>query len=253
MATAAAPPDADGWCSLSLHAGASIPELQRAAADPERLLVVEVSPRFPRTLGLPPDHRHAVHVDQIDVLVESDAAPLRSRGPAAHRRRPRDRRARQRLRPRRRHAADRDRRRAVGDRQAARRGRGRRLRRPLGDVHDRAHAPAPGRQGDQPQGPVRRRLGRDLRRRDAGALRVARRQPRRRLPAGRGRQLARADRPQPADDDDQRRDRDRHPGPGGRRHDRRHPVLGDRRPRGLHLRAGALARGRARCSACPRR
>ncbi len=76
MTTAAAPPDDGGWCSLSLHAGASVGELARAAADDERLLVVEVSERFPRTAGLPPEHRHAVHVDQIDLLVESDRAPL---------------------------------------------------------------------------------------------------------------------------------------------------------------------------------
>ena len=50
-------------------------ECQRAAADPERLLVVEVSRHYPRTLGLPPEHRHAIHVDDIDVLIESDAAP----------------------------------------------------------------------------------------------------------------------------------------------------------------------------------
>lgn len=49
MATAAAPA-VDGWVSLSLHAGASIPELRAAGADPERLLLVEVSPNFPRTM-----------------------------------------------------------------------------------------------------------------------------------------------------------------------------------------------------------
>ena len=49
---------------------------RRAGADPDRLLIVEVSPRFPRTLGLPPEHRHAIHVDQIDVLVETDAEPF---------------------------------------------------------------------------------------------------------------------------------------------------------------------------------
>lgn len=76
MATVASPPDEQGWCSLSLHAGGTYAELGRAAADPERLLVVEVSERFPRTHGLPPEHRHAIHVDQIDVLVESDAAPF---------------------------------------------------------------------------------------------------------------------------------------------------------------------------------
>jgi acyl-CoA hydrolase len=76
MTTVAAPPDADGWCSLSLHAGGTLSELGRAGADPDRVLIVEVSPKFPRTRGLPPDHRHALHVDEIDVLVESDAAPF---------------------------------------------------------------------------------------------------------------------------------------------------------------------------------
>jgi acyl-CoA hydrolase len=38
--------------------------------------VVEVSPAFPRTHGLPPEHRHALHVDEIDVLVESDRMPF---------------------------------------------------------------------------------------------------------------------------------------------------------------------------------
>ncbi len=75
MTTTAAPPDADGWCSLSLHAGASVGELHRAGADPERLLVVEVSPAFPRTIGLG-EHRHALHIDEIDVLVETDRSPF---------------------------------------------------------------------------------------------------------------------------------------------------------------------------------
>jgi acyl-CoA hydrolase len=75
MATAASPPDSEGWCSLSLHAGGSAREMERAAEDPDRLLVVEVSERFPRTSGLPPDYRHALHVDRIDILVESEAAP----------------------------------------------------------------------------------------------------------------------------------------------------------------------------------
>lgn len=75
MVTTAAPPDADGWCSLSLHAGGTVRELQRAGADPDRLLVVEVSPAFPQTYGLG-EHRHALHVDEIDVLVRSDASPV---------------------------------------------------------------------------------------------------------------------------------------------------------------------------------
>ena len=76
MATAASPPDDDGWCSLSLHAGGTAAEMDRAAEDPDRLLIVEVSPGFPRTSGVLPDHRHALHVDRIDVLCESDRSPL---------------------------------------------------------------------------------------------------------------------------------------------------------------------------------
>ncbi len=76
MTTVATPPDADGWCSLSLHAGGTINELRRAGADPDRLLVVEVSDAYPRTFGLGEQHRHAVHVDEIDVLVHSTDAPL---------------------------------------------------------------------------------------------------------------------------------------------------------------------------------
>jgi acyl-CoA hydrolase len=74
--TAATPPDAEGWCSLSLHAGGTAAEMRRAAEDPSRLLIVETSEAFPRTYGMPPDYRHAVHVDAIDLLVESDRAPV---------------------------------------------------------------------------------------------------------------------------------------------------------------------------------
>ncbi|MCV7067300.1 acetyl-CoA hydrolase/transferase family protein [Mycolicibacterium farcinogenes] len=81
MTTVATPPDADGWCSLSLHAGATVGELRRAGADPQRLLVVEVSDAYPRTLGLG-DFRHALHVDEIDVLVHSSDAPLALPGAA---------------------------------------------------------------------------------------------------------------------------------------------------------------------------
>jgi acyl-CoA hydrolase len=75
IATAAAVP-ADGRVSLSLHAGATIDELHRAGADPERVLMVEVSPSFPDTLGLPPEHPHALALDEIDVLIETDRAPV---------------------------------------------------------------------------------------------------------------------------------------------------------------------------------
>ena len=76
MATAATLPDGEGWMSLSLHAGASVEELKRAAADPDRLCIVETSPHFPRTIGLPPEHRHALHVDDVDLIIEGDATPF---------------------------------------------------------------------------------------------------------------------------------------------------------------------------------
>ena len=75
MTTAGAVPDADGNVSFSLHAGASVDQMRRAAADPERLLVVEVSPAFPRTYGSGA-HTHLIHVDEIDLLVESDKEPV---------------------------------------------------------------------------------------------------------------------------------------------------------------------------------
>jgi acyl-CoA hydrolase len=76
VATAAALPSADGTVSLSLHAGATIDGLHRAGADPDRLLVVEVSPHYPVTLGIPPEYPHCLQLDEIDVLVETDRAPV---------------------------------------------------------------------------------------------------------------------------------------------------------------------------------
>ncbi len=75
VATVATPPDADGYLSLSLHAGATVDALHRAGADPDRLLVVEANAKFPRTYGLG-DHQHRLHRDEIDVLVESDRDPF---------------------------------------------------------------------------------------------------------------------------------------------------------------------------------
>jgi acyl-CoA hydrolase len=83
MATVVAPPDADGWCSLSVHAGATVEALHRCGADPDRVLVVETNANFPRTLGLLPEHGHRIHLDEIDVLVESDRPPLDLQDPVA--------------------------------------------------------------------------------------------------------------------------------------------------------------------------
>lgn len=75
VAVAAAPPDREGRVSLSLHAGASVDAIREASRDPDRLLVVETSPAYPRTFGLPPDHPHSVALDEIDVWIQSDARP----------------------------------------------------------------------------------------------------------------------------------------------------------------------------------
>ena len=71
---------------------------------------------YPRTAGIPPEHPHRLHVDQVDVLIESDADAARAARGRADRRRPRDRRARDRLHRRRLHAPDRHRSRPLDDR-----------------------------------------------------------------------------------------------------------------------------------------
>lgn len=71
-ATNACPPDADGRMSLSLHAGATIDEFVRCGRDPNRILIVEINPHLPRTIGLPPEHPHSLHVDDVDVVIEGD-------------------------------------------------------------------------------------------------------------------------------------------------------------------------------------
>lgn len=75
MATAVTPPDSEGFMSLSLHAGATIEELRMCGRDPSRLLIAEVNPRLPRTQGILPAYRHALHAGEVDVLIESDALP----------------------------------------------------------------------------------------------------------------------------------------------------------------------------------
>jgi acyl-CoA hydrolase len=75
IAFAGAPP-VDGWVSLSLHAGASVDEIHRAAQDPNRIVIAEVSEKFPRTFGVLPDYGHRIHVDDIDALVYTDREPL---------------------------------------------------------------------------------------------------------------------------------------------------------------------------------
>ncbi len=47
-------PDAEGNVNLSLHYGATRPELVKAGRDPDRLLILEVNPNLPRTRSMPP-------------------------------------------------------------------------------------------------------------------------------------------------------------------------------------------------------
>ena len=151
MTTVATTPDADGWCSLSLHAGGTIDELRRAGADPGRLLVVEVSDAYPRTFGRGESHRHALHVDEIDVLVRSTDAPLALPGGDAP---PSDvdkaiAEHTVEFIPVLRDPADGDRLDSQSDRDVVGRRRRRRLRTAQRDVHRRLHAAAPGGQGHQ--------------------------------------------------------------------------------------------------------
>lgn len=71
MGTVVAPPDADGWLSLSLHAGATVDELNRCAADPDRVLIAEINSSYPTTMGTD-EHPHRLHLDQVDVVMHAD-------------------------------------------------------------------------------------------------------------------------------------------------------------------------------------
>jgi len=74
MMTTAAMPDSKGHVSLSLYNGAHLEEFERCARDPNRLLIVECSPHFPRTRAL---DGHVNHLDlaEVDVVVYTDEHP----------------------------------------------------------------------------------------------------------------------------------------------------------------------------------
>ncbi len=76
MVAQAAPADERGNLNLALHLGATRPELLRAGADPERLLIIEVNPNLPRTKSLPPEYENTIPVDMVDVVVEATGAPF---------------------------------------------------------------------------------------------------------------------------------------------------------------------------------
>ncbi|HMD46773.1 MAG TPA: acetyl-CoA hydrolase/transferase C-terminal domain-containing protein [Acidimicrobiales bacterium] len=75
MAVQGAPPE-NGRVNLSLHFGGTRNELLAAGADPDRLLVVEVNPKLPRTSSYPPEFDNTLPLELIDVLVEADGDPF---------------------------------------------------------------------------------------------------------------------------------------------------------------------------------
>ena len=95
MSTIASPPDADGSAQpLAARRRDRTTRCHRAGADPDRLLLVEVNPQFPRTLGLAP-RPPAPRARRRDRRARRERPDARSCWPTpAHRRRPRDRRAR---------------------------------------------------------------------------------------------------------------------------------------------------------------
>ena len=87
MTVARRAPGDGGRVNLSLHFGATQDELLRAGRDPERLLIVEVNHRLPRTRSLPPQFDNTIPLDLVDVLVETDTTAVRT-GRCARRRMP---------------------------------------------------------------------------------------------------------------------------------------------------------------------
>ncbi len=76
MIAQGAPTDDGDAVNLSLHYGATRPELLRAGRDPDRLLIVEVNPNFPRTRSLPPDHDNTIPLELVDIVVEAHGPPF---------------------------------------------------------------------------------------------------------------------------------------------------------------------------------
>ncbi len=75
MAAQATEPDYRGFVNLSLHHGATCAELRRAGRDPNRVLIIETTPHLPRTRSLE-GYPNEIHLDEIDVLVRGDEAPV---------------------------------------------------------------------------------------------------------------------------------------------------------------------------------
>ena len=67
-------PDKNGRVNLSLYNGAHREEFLSAGRDPNRILIVECSPHYPRTIALE-GFSNDISVDDIDVIVVSEEKP----------------------------------------------------------------------------------------------------------------------------------------------------------------------------------
>jgi len=67
------PPDADGWLSFGIQAGASYRPFVEAARDPDRVAIAEVNAHMPRVAGLPELGGNRVHVSEVDAWYEHDS------------------------------------------------------------------------------------------------------------------------------------------------------------------------------------
>ena len=67
------PPDADGWLSFGVTAGASYRPFVEATRDPSRLAIAEVNARMPRIAGIESLGGNRVHVTAVDAWAEHDA------------------------------------------------------------------------------------------------------------------------------------------------------------------------------------
>jgi acyl-CoA hydrolase len=74
MMAACAMPDANGEISLSLYNGAHLAEMIACAKDPNRVLILECSPHFPRTFALE-GHGNSINIADVDIVVYTDLEP----------------------------------------------------------------------------------------------------------------------------------------------------------------------------------
>ena len=66
------PPDAEGWLSFGVTAGASYRPFLEAARDPSRLALAELNPRMPRIAGIEALGGNRIHVSEVDAWVEHE-------------------------------------------------------------------------------------------------------------------------------------------------------------------------------------